>query len=270
MSSSSCSGRRPYPSDVSDDEWAFLAPYLCLMTLTAPQRTHDLREVFNALRWMVRAGAPWRYMPQHFPPWNVVYKQTQRWIAAGVFGQIVHDLREVLRLRTGHSAQPTAAIMDGRTMRSSRESGPRAGYDGAKKTRGTKVHLAVDTLGHLLALHVTPANEGEREQVAQLAAEIQEVTGESVKVAYADQGYTGEQPRADAAASGIELQIVRLPEAKKGFVLLPKRWIVERSIAWAARFRRLSRDYERLPQTVAGFHYLAFAFLMIQKAFSLQ
>jgi transposase len=73
MSSSSCSGRRPYPSDVSDDEWAFLAPYLCLMKLTAPQRTHDLREVFNALRWMVRAGAPWRYMPQHFPPWNVVY-----------------------------------------------------------------------------------------------------------------------------------------------------------------------------------------------------
>jgi transposase len=254
--------RKAYSSDVSDEEWALMAPYLTLMSEEAPQREYPLREVFNGLRWLVRAGAPWRLMPNDLPPWYTVYQQTQRWLAAGVFEAMVHDLRRLLRVAQGKAPEPTAAILDGRTLQSSVESGSRAGWDGHKRKRGSKVHLAVDTLGHLLALLVTPANEQERAQVAQLAEQIQQVTGESVEIAFVDQGYTGPEPAKAAAEHGIDLVVVKLPEAKKGFVLLPKRWVVERSFAWAARFRRLARDYERLPETLAGLHFVAFAMLM--------
>jgi transposase len=145
--------RKLSPSDASDEEWAFVAPYLALVREDAPQRTHDLREVLNGLRWVVRTGSAWRYMPHDLPPWEAVYQQTRRW------------------------------LVDSRTLRSTPESGRRAGYDGAKRKKGTKVHVAVDTLGHLLALHLTPANEHDREQIGELAQAIQEGTGESVELA---------------------------------------------------------------------------------------
>jgi transposase len=162
----------------------------------------------------------------------------------------------------GRNAEPTAVILDSRTLQSSPESGARAGYDGAKRKKGSKVHVAVDTLGHLLALHVTPANEGDREQVQKLAQAVQEVTGHNGQVAYVDAGYTGEQAAEAAEEEGIRLEVVKLPEAKRGFVLLPRRWVVERSFAWATRFRRLARDYESLPETLAGLHLVAFAILL--------
>src|SRR3954453_18010440 len=257
--------RRAYPSDVSDEEWAFVAPYLTLMKEDAPQRDHPLREVFNGARWIVRAGASWRMMPHDLPPWHTVYQQTQRWVKAEVFEALAQDLRMLLREIAGRDPQPTAAILDGRTLQSSPESGGRAGYDGSKRRKGSKVHMAVDTLGQLLALLVTPANEQERAQVAELAEQVQEATGESVEVAFVDQGYTGEQQAQDAEGQGIRLEVVKLPTAKRGFVLLPRRWVVERSNAWLARFRRLARDYERLPETLAGLHFLAFAFLMLAR-----
>jgi transposase len=257
--------RKSYPSDVSDDEWAFVAPYLTLMTEDAPQRDHSLREVFNGLRWLVRTGAAWRMMPHDLPPWHTVYQQTRRWLNAEVFVAIVHDLREILRLAAGRQAKPTAAIFDSRTLQSTPESGSRAAYDGAKRRKGSKTHMAVDTLGHLLALHVTAANEQDRAQVGQLAEAVQEVTGESVEIAFVDQGYTGETAAQEAEAHGMRLEVVKLEEAKKGFVLLPRRWVVERSFGWAARFRRLARDYERLPETLAGLHFLAFAILMLKR-----
>jgi transposase len=257
--------RKAYPSDVSDEEWSFVAPYLTLMSEEAPQREHDLREVFNGLRWIVRTGAQWRMMPHDLPPWSAVYQQTQRWLKAGVFEAIVHDLRAVLRLAAGRNAEPSAAIFDSRTLQASPESGHRAGYDGAKRRKGSKVHAAVDTLGHLLALHITPANEQDRAQVAGLSAAVQEATGQSVELAFVDQGYTGDEPAQAAAAQGIHLEVVKLPQAKRGFVLLPRRWVVERSFAWMTRFRRLARDYERFPETLAGLHLLAFAVLMLHR-----
>jgi len=257
--------RKPYPTDVSDEEWAFVAPYLTLMTADAPQRRYDLREVFNALRWMVRAGASWRMLPHDFPRWEAVYQQTQRWISGGCFEAMVHDLRAMLRWSVGRADQPTAVIIDSATRHSTPESGHRAGYDGHKKRTGSKIHAAVDTLGELLALQVTPADAGDREQVAALAAAVQEVTGQTVEVGFVDQGYTGEKPAAAAAEYGIRLEGIKLDEAKKGFVLLPRRWVVERSFAGAARFRRLAKDYERLPETVAGLHFVAFACLMLHR-----
>src|SRR6266704_2634526 len=250
--------RKPYPSDVTDDEWDFVAPYLTLMREDAPQREHDLRDVFNALRWIVRAGSPWRYMANDLPPWEVVYQQTQRWIKAGVFQAMVHDLRELLRMAQGRTPDPSAAVIDSRTLQSTPESGHRAGYDGAKRKKGSKIHLAVDTLGHLLALHVTPANEQDRDQVGKLATAVQQVTGQHVELAFVDQGYTGEDPAQAAKAQGMRLEVVRLPQAKRGFVLLPRRWVVERSFAWMTRFRRLARDYERWPETLAGLHAVFF------------
>jgi len=228
---------------------------------------NDLREVFNALRWLVRAGCSWRMMPHEMPPWWVVQQQIQRWLRAGCFESMAHDLRAILRLVQDRKEDPTAVILDSRTIQSTPESGSRAGYDGAKRRKGSKVHAAVDTLGHLLAVKVTPANEQDRAQVKELAQAVQAATGENVELAYVDQGYTGEQPAADAAQQGMKLEVIKHHEAKKGFVLLPRRWVVERSFAWAARFRRLARDYERLASTMAGYHWVAFAILMLQSIF---
>lgn len=228
-----------------------------------PQREHSLREVFNALRWVVRTGASWRMMPHDLPPWYTVYQQTRRWLKAGVFEAMVHDLRTFLRLAEGKQEQPNAVILGSRTLQSTPKSGARAGYDGHKRKRGSKTHMAVDTLGHLLALHVTPANDEDRSQVAELAMQVQAVTGEHVEVAFVDQGYTGEEAAQAAESEGIELQVVQLPSAKKGFVLLPRRWVVERSFGWLSRFRRLAGDYERLSEVLVGLHFLAFAMLML-------
>lgn len=269
--------RKPCPTDVHDDEWAFVASYLTLMTPDAPQRTHDRRDVFDGLRWMVvRAGAGWRLLPHDFPPWAAVYQQTQRWINAGVFESIVHDLRVLLRLAAGRDAEPTAAIFDSRTRQSSVESGERAGYDGHKHKRGSKVHVALDTLGgrplgSMLALHVSPANVGDQDAVAALAAlaaRVQETTGSQVTLAYVGAGYTGEEVARNAEAYGMRREVVTLPQAKRGFVLLPRRWVVERDFAWTTRFRRLARDYERLPETLAGLPFVAFVVLMLQRAFT--
>jgi transposase len=179
-------------------------------------------------------GLPWRLLPNDFPFWEAVYQQSRRWLDAGCFEAIVMDLRSMIRFASGRRGQPSAVVLDGRTLQSSCESGPRSSYDSYKHKRGSKVHMAVDTLGHLLAVHVTPANEQERAQVFELCKAVQTVTGHTVELAWADHGYTGEQPKRDAQAHGIELQVIKLAEAKKGFVLLPKRWVVERSFAWGS------------------------------------
>src|ERR1700683_502579 len=236
-----------YPSDVSDEEWAFVAPYLALCREDSEKRDYSLRAVFNGLRFTVPRGGQWRYMPNDLPPWPVVYQQTQRWIRARCFETMVEDLRMLLREFSGRKAQPTAMILDSRTLQSTPESGARAGYDGAKRRKGSKVHAAVDTLGHLLALHVTPADEQDRAQVGELARQGREIREENVELAYGDQGYTGEAAEQAAAEHGIQLEVVKHTEAKRGFVLLPRRWVVERSFAWGGGFRRLARYYEMLP-----------------------
>lgn len=258
--------RPAYPSDVSDEEWALVAPYLALLREDSAQRDHDLREVFNGLRYIVKTGAPWRFMPHDLPPWAAVYQQTQRWLSADSFADVAGDLRAVLRMAAERKPEPSAVILDSRTLRSSPESGERAGYDGAKRKRGAKVHLAVDTPGHVVALHVTPASTDDRAEVGPLSAEVQAETQDSVELAFVDQGYNGPKPAAAAKAHGIDLEVVKAPEAKRGFVLLPRRWVVERSFAWATRCRRLVKDYERYASTLAGLHMVAFVCLMLRQA----
>ena len=151
---------------------------------------------------MVKAACPWRLLPGDFPPWTAVEQQSKRWIKAGCFEVMVHDLRELVRLLAERNPRPSAAIYDGRTLQSSPESGARAGYDGYKRKKGSKVHVAVDTLGHLLALVVTPANEQERAQVAALSEQVQKATQRHVELAWVDSGYTGPEPAAAASAHG--------------------------------------------------------------------
>ena len=222
-----------YPSDVTDEEWAFVLPYLLLCREDSAQRKHDLRAVFNAVRYVAKTGGQWRFLPNDMPPWFVVYQQMQRWLKWGCFEMLVEDVRSLLRQWGGRKGQPTAVVIDSRTLQSTPESGARAGYDGAKRRKGSKVH-------------------------------IQQVTGNNVELAYVDQGYTGPNAAEAAQQHGLRLEVIKHTEAKRGFVLLPRRWVVERSFAWAARFRRLARDYERLNTTLKGLHMLAFAILMLR------
>lgn len=182
---------------------------------------------------------------------------------------MVHDLRLFIRMGEDRASDPTAVIIDARTLQSTPESGHRAGYDGYERKKGSKLHMLVDTLEHLLALKVTAANEQKRAEVEALAAEVQALTSGEVEICFADQGDTGEEPQLVAAELGMRLEVVKLPEAKRGFVLLQRRWVVERSFAWMTRFRRLARDFERLPATLPGLHYLAFACLMLPKVIEL-
>jgi transposase len=168
------------------------------------------------------------------------------WIAAGIFETLVHNLWVLLRWLQGRADGPTAAILGRQTLQSTPESDDRTGYDGAKRRQGSRVHAAVDTLGNLLALHVSSADEQDQQHVGELAA------AEHVELARFDAGDTGQTAADAAAAQGINLVVVKVSAAKRGFVLLPRRWVVERSFGWATRFRRLVRDDERLPETIAG------------------
>lgn len=189
----------------------------------------------------------------------------QRWLASESFLDIASDLRAVLRMAAEREPDPSAVVLDSRTLRLSPESGERAGYDGAKRKRGSKVHLAVDTMGHAVALAVTPANVGDREAVGPLTQAVQAETDDSVDLAFVDQGYTGAKAADAAQVQGISLEVVKAPEAKRGFVLLPRCWVVERSFAWATRCRRLVKDYEGYASTLAGLHLVAFACIMLKQ-----
>ena len=183
-------------------------PILPLCREDATQREYPLREVFNGLRSIVKTGNQWRLMAHDLPPRYVVYQQMRRWMAARCFEAMVEDLRKLLREYAGRKPQPTAMILDSRTLQSTPESGARAGYDGAKRRKGPKFHAAVDTLGHLLALHGTAADEQGSAQVGVLAKAVQQITGEHVELAYVDQGYTGETTAQAAEKHGVQLEVV--------------------------------------------------------------
>jgi len=255
-----------YPSDVSDEEWVFVLPYLLLSKEDSSARKHSLRAVFDAYRYLLRAGCGWRLLPGDFPPWKAVSDQAARWQAAGVFEAVIADLRGLIRLGEGRSWTPSAAVLDSRTLRSTASS-EGAAYDGAKRVKGRKLHLAVDTLGHLLAAVVSPADAQDRAVVAELCAEMQAEVDGTITAAFVDQGYTGAQPAAAAAAHGVELLVVKHAGPKRGFVLLPRRWVVERTFAWMTNFRRLNRDYERLAETLRALHVSAHAVTLLARAF---
>ena len=226
-----------------------------------------LREVFNGLRYVVKTGAPWRWMPHDLPPWAAVYQQAQRWLAAGCFEQLAEDLRAVLRLAAGRAPEPSAAILDSRTLRSSPESGERAGYDGAKRKKGSKVHWRWTRWATCWRCTSRPPTPTIAPRSGGWPRPCRRPPARASSWPIVDQGYTGrEAGRGRPRRTASSWRWSRLPEAKRGFVLLPRRWVVERSFAWATRFRRLVKDYERYASTLADLHIVAFVCLMLKQA----
>ena len=227
------SERKPYKSDLDDETYLFILPYFLLASEDAHQRVYPIREVLNAALWIGRTGSQWEYLPHDFPPYKIVHQKLMRWFERGCFENLAHDLRSVVREDALKEGVPTVAIVDSRTLQSTPESGGRAGYDGGKRSKGSKIHAAVDTMGNVITLLVTSGNEQDREQVYDLCREVQQLTGAHIDVVIADQGYTGEQAQIDAALNDVELVVVERPTGATSFVLLPLRWVVERTFAFS-------------------------------------
>ena len=258
--------RKPYPTDLSDAQWTRLR--LCLPTPIAQgrPRTHSLRDVFDAIFYVLKSGCPRRLLPHDFPPWSSVYYHFRRFRLSGLWHLILKVLRAAERKRAGKDPQPTAAIMDSQSVKTTEESAHPSGYDAHKNVKGRKRHLLVDTLGLLLSIYVTSADIQDWGGAQYLLAGLKPFVPRLKKI-WADGAYTGEKLAGWCEEQGEwELEIVERRSADtEGFVLLPHRWIVERTLGWLMRNRRLSKDYERLVQTSETFIEVAMIRLILRR-----
>ncbi|MEU2956258.1 IS5 family transposase [Streptomyces xanthochromogenes] len=245
------STRRPYRSDVSDARWALIEPVFTQWRSgrTGPgvaARVHDLREIVNAILYVNRTGIPWEYLPHDFPPHKTVYDYYAKWEADGTTGRDHDLLRDKTRRAHGHAAEPSAAVVDAQSVKTSANVAETSqGIDAGKKIKGRKRHLITDTLGLVLAVIVTAASVHDSAGGKRLLDELA-VTHPSVTKVWADGGYQTAVFQ-HGAGLGIDVEVVKRPSSK-GFHPLPKRWVIERTFGWLMQHRRLARDYETLPQ----------------------
>jgi putative transposase len=258
--------RQPYPTDLKDNEWEVLAELMPGTARTGRPRKHSYREIINAIFYVLSNGIKWRAMPHDFPPWSTVYGYFRRWRTQGHWLLWNTTLRQRLRKKLGRQAEPSAAIVDSQSIKTA-EGGDGRGYDANKRCLGRKRHILVDTLGLLLTVLVTGANVQDRDAAKQLLSSFYGAFFQSFRLQriWADAGYQGVLISWTYAAFAWTLDIVRRKEQQVGFEVLPKRWTVERTFSWFIRNRRLSRDYERLPQTSEAWIYIAMIRLMSRR-----
>jgi len=254
--------RKSYPSDLSDEEWAQLTPPLPTRGRGAPRRV-NMREVINARRYLSRTGCQWRMLPHDLPPWEKVYYYFSQWRNDGTWERINRELRMEVRVSVGKDPEPSAAILDSQSVKST-EMGEARGYDAGKKVNGIKRHLLVDTLGLVLTVMVLTADIQDRDGARLLLEKVKGRFPRLQKI-WADGGYTGTLVEWVKQFCHWVLDIVKRNDTVKGFAVLPHRWIVERTFGWLNRFRRLSKDYERLPASGEAMVYLAMITLMTKR-----
>ena len=257
--------RKPYPTDLSDTQWSRLRSYLPTPKAQGRPRTHSLRDVLDAIFYVLKSGCHWRLLPHDFPPWSTVYYHFRRFRLSGLWHLILKVAHAAERKRAGKDPQPTAAIVDSQSVKTVEESAHPSGYDAHKNVKGRKRHLLVDTLGLPLSVYVTSADVQDRAGAQRLLAGLKSLWPHLKRI-WADGAYSGERLAGWCKEwGGWELQIVERSADTEGFAVLPHRWIVERTLGWLVRNRRLSKDYERLVQTSETFVEVAMIRLILRR-----
>lgn len=255
--------RRNYPTDLTNEQWELVEPFVRACHCGPQEVVHPRREIVNAILYIKRTGAQWRYMPHDLPDWRSVYGYFTRWKKDGTWKKLNDELRRKVRKLEGREEEPTAGILDSQSVKTMQEAETK-GYDAGKKIKGRKRHLLVDTLGLLLVSWMTTADVQDRD-AAQAVLPLAAQQYPSLKKVWVDGGYTGPQVQAVAQESGVDVEVVKRSDQAKGFVLLPKRWIGERTFGWLNRHRRLSKDYERKESSSEAFIQLGMIDLMLRR-----
>ncbi|MCA1681223.1 MAG: IS5 family transposase [Actinobacteria bacterium] len=259
------STKRRYPSDLTDAQWALVEPLLSAVRPGGRPEAHARREVVNAILYLVRTGCSWRQLPKDFPPWETVYWHFKRWRDDGSLEGMHDTLRGAVRETEGRDPEPSAAIIDAQSVKGADTVGrDTRGYDAGKKTNGRKRHIVVDTIGLMVLVLVTAASVQDRDGARPTLAAVRK-RFPTITLIWADGGYAGKLVQWAKQTARIVLEIVRKPEGQRTFEVLPRRWVVERTLAWITKCRRLDHDYERLPKTSVAMVQWAMIALMTRR-----
>jgi putative transposase len=256
--------RMPYPTDLSDEEWKKIKPHIPTpKTKRGRKREHSILIILNAIFYVLRSGCAWRMLPHDFPPWKTVYHYFRLWRRDGTWERMNAALRTEIRVLDGREPEPSAAVLDSQSVKTTETPGVR-GYDAGKKVNGRKRHILVDTMGLLLMVVVHTANIQDRDGARQVLEKVKGMFSR-LSLIWADGGYAGKLVDWVKESCGWVLEIVKRSDDVKGFQVLPHRWVVERTFGWLGRYRRLSKDYEGLPETSEAMIYAAMIRLMVRR-----